>query len=121
MAGVSGKHVAKTRNAEPLPAPRKLGRALAGGTEPVARVDRGEFVGRPLRERTARVGRAIEQRIVVDDDDAVAREVDVELEPVSAKREAIVERGQGVLGPERRAASMRVDERPLCWGARCTL
>ena len=45
------------------------------------------------------------------DDDAVARQVDVELEPVGAKREAVIERGDGVLRPERRAAAVRVHER----------
>ena len=48
---------------------------------------------------------------MVDDDDAVARQVDVELEAVGAERQAVIECGEGVLGTQRRAAAMRVDER----------
>src|SRR3954471_21749131 len=51
----------------------------------------------------------------MDDDDAVTGQVDVELEPVGAKSETVVERGKRVLGAECRAASMREYERPLCW------
>ena len=40
--------------------------------------------------------------VVVHDDDAVAREVDVELEPVGAERQAVVERRERVLRPQRR-------------------
>jgi hypothetical protein len=47
----------------------------------------------------------------MDDDDPITREADVELESVSSKRQAVIERRDGVLGPKRRAAPMRVDER----------
>ncbi len=42
---------------------------------------------------------------------AVAREVDVELEPISAKREAVIERDDGVFGAKGCAAAMSVHER----------
>jgi hypothetical protein len=35
--------------------------------------------------------------------------MDVEFEAVGAARESVVEGGDGVLGPQRRATSMRVD------------
>jgi len=47
---------------------------------------------------------------VMHDDDAVTRQVDVELQPVRPEREAVIEREQRVLGPELRAAAVRVDE-----------
>ena len=71
-----------------------------------------ELVGGERRQRTAAVGRALQGRVVVHDDDAVAREVHVELEPVRAEGQAVIEGEQGVLRPERRAAAMRVDLRP---------
>jgi len=46
----------------------------------------------------------------MDDDHAVAREVDVELETVRAQTEPVVEGGDRVLGTERRTAAVRVDE-----------
>jgi hypothetical protein len=49
----------------------------------------------------------------MDDDDPVAGEVDVDLETIRAKLEAVVERCDGVFGPEGRAAAMRVNERAL--------
>ena len=49
--------------------------------------------------------------IVVNDDDAVAREVHVELEAVGAEREAVVERRDRVLRRQRAAAAMREHER----------
>ena len=58
------------------------------------------------------VCRAIERRVVMDDDDAVARQVHVELEAVGAERQAVVERRDRVLGRQRAAAAMREDERP---------
>ena len=45
------------------------------------------------------------------DHDAVAGEMDVELETVGAEGEAVIEGREGVLGPQRRAAAMGVDER----------
>ena len=48
---------------------------------------------------------------MVDDHDAVAGEMDVELETVGAERKAVIEGREGVLGPQRRAAAMGIDER----------
>ena len=50
--------------------------------------------------------------VVVHDDDAVARQVHVELEPIGAERQAVVERGDRVLRRERAAAAMREHQRP---------
>jgi len=49
---------------------------------------------------------------VVHDDDAVAREADVELEPVAAEAKAVVEGLDRVLGRKRAAAAMREHQRP---------
>ena len=55
-------------------------------------------------------------RIVVDDDDAVARQMHVELETVSASARPLSNADIVFSGPERRAAAMRVDERPAVLG-----
>ena len=47
----------------------------------------------------------------MDDHDAVAGEMDVELETVGAEGQAVIEGRERVLGPQRRAAAMGVDER----------
>ena len=52
---------------------------------------------------------------MVNDDNAIARQMDVEFETVGAEREAVVERGNRVLGRERGAAAMRKDKR-TCGG-----
>jgi hypothetical protein len=68
---------------------------------------------------------------MVHDDDAVPRQVDVELEPVGAERETMVECGERVLGPQGGAATVRIDERngkrlrqrhilPTCYVLRAT-
>jgi hypothetical protein len=48
----------------------------------------------------------------MDDSNAVARQVDVELEAIGAARHAVIERGERVLGPEAAPAAMRKDQ----WG-----
>jgi hypothetical protein len=48
---------------------------------------------------------------MMDDDHAVTREVHVQLDAVGAKRQSVVERRNGVLGPQRRAAAVRKDQR----------
>jgi hypothetical protein len=45
------------------------------------------------------------------DDDAVAREMDIQLEPVRAERQPVLERGDGVLRPQCGASAVGVDER----------
>ena len=49
---------------------------------------------------------------MVDDDDAIGREVDVELQTPGAQGEAVVEGRDRILGRERAPASMREDLRP---------
>ena len=70
-----------------------------------------QIVRRPLGDRTAQRCRAIERAIVMDDDDAVAGQMHVELETVGAERQAVVECGDGVFGRQRAAASMREHQR----------
>ena len=52
--------------------------------EVVARIHARQFAGREIGDRAPGIRRALKRRIVVHDDDAVAREVDVELEAVGA-------------------------------------
>jgi hypothetical protein len=47
---------------------------------------------------------------VVDDHDAVARKMNVELEAVRAEGQPVIERRQRILRAERGAAAMRIDE-----------
>ena len=49
---------------------------------------------------------------MMDDDHAVARQVDVELESVGPEREPVVERRNRILRRERAAAAMREHQRP---------
>ena len=56
------------------------------------------------------VGGPIERRVVVHDHGPVARQLHIELETVGAERQAVIERRQGVLGPQRGAAAMGVDK-----------
>ncbi len=49
----------------------------------------------------------------MDDHDAVAREVDVELEAIGAERQAVIEGLDRVLRPERGAAAMREGKGPV--------
>ena len=101
MSGLPDIASSTSRNVgTPIPC---LGRDTSGGRqrrEPVPGVDAGELFRRSLRDRSSRVRRPLEGRVVVDDDDAVAREVDVELEPIGAERQAVIERDDGVFGPQ---------------------
>ena len=102
------EHVGQRRHADPPTAERKA--AAVTKEEPGVRAR--QFAGGPLRHGTLEVRRPFERAIVMDDDDAVAREVHVELEAVGAERQAVVERRERVFRGERAAASMREDERP---------
>src|SRR5438034_441967 len=62
--------------------------------------------------RPPEAGRSIQRPIVMYDDEAVAGETDVELDPVGAERESVLERGERILGPQRGAAAMGEDQRP---------
>ena len=90
---IAGEHVGERRDAEPRRSSRRPSRVRRVG---------------PVRRSVV----SLQQPVVMDDDDAVAREVDVELEAVGAEREAVVECGDGVLGREGAAAAMREDQRP---------
>ena len=70
------------------------------------------------RDRPAPVRRPLQRRVVVDDDHAVARQVDVELEPVGAERQAVIEGREGVLGRERAPAAVREHQRARRSGQR---
>jgi hypothetical protein len=48
---------------------------------------------------------------MVHDHRPVARQLHVELQAIGAEGQAMIERGQGVLGPQRGAAPMGVDQR----------
>ena len=78
--------------------------------EVVSRIQPAQLIGGQRGERPSTVGRALQCRIVVHDDDAVAREVDVELDAVGAEREPVIERQQRVLRPKFRTATVRVDK-----------
>ena len=62
------------------------------------------------RDQAAAARRPLERVVVMDDDHAVARQVDVELEPLRATGDAVIERLEGVLRPERRTPPMGVDD-----------
>ncbi len=66
---------------------------------------------RPRRDRTRRVSRAIEGRIVTDDGFAVGGQMHIELEAIRARGETGVECRHGVFGRQRAAAAVREDER----------
>jgi hypothetical protein len=48
----------------------------------------------------------------MDDDDAIARKADIELEAVGSEREAVIERRDRVLRAKGRSAPVCVDKRP---------
>ena len=75
-------------------------------------VDALQFSRRAARDGPPCVGRALERIVVVDHYDAVAGQVDIELEAIRTKRETVVEPCDGVLRPERRPAAMRESEGP---------
>ena len=97
----------KLRNRNALPAERiARRRGLAVRGEPVPRVDTGELVGRERGNRPAGAGRTLEHVVVMHNDDAVARKVNVELEAVRSEGEAVIERRDRVFRPQRRAVSV---------------
>jgi hypothetical protein len=49
---------------------------------------------------------------------AVAGEVHIELQPVRAEREPVIEGGDCILRPEGRTAAVRIDEGPVYAGQR---
>jgi hypothetical protein len=81
------------------------------GVVMVTGVDGGEFRGRERMNRATAVRAAIEIGIVMDDGYAVAREADIELEPIGTRLHAAIERRDRVFGAECAPAAVRVDER----------
>jgi hypothetical protein len=63
--------------------------------------------GRPLGYRTVQICGPLEGSVVMHDHDAIASEVNVELQAISAERQSIVERGKRVFRCERSAATVR--------------
>ena len=82
-------------------------------------IDPRQFIRRAIGNRAGIAGRALERIVVMHDDHAVARQVHVELEAVGAAGQAVVERDQRVLGPERGAAPVCVNQRLFRKSARC--
>lgn len=78
----------------------------------MTRVGPSELVGSPVGDGTGQIDRPAKHAIVVDDDDAVAREAGVELQTVGATRQPRVERGDCVFRRERAPAAVGEDQRP---------
>ena len=87
---IAAQHLRQRRNRR-RPVPRNSKRRdgdRSGSRRPAARARAAERAAIGPRA----VGRALERRVVVHDDDVVARQVDVELEAVGAERQAVIER-----------------------------
>ena len=107
------EHGTQAGDADPLAAERIAGHGRRRvGSEAVPRVDARELIRAACSDRPLRVRRALERVIVMNDDDTVARQMDVELDTVSAERQSMIERDHRVLRPKRRAATVGKDERP---------
>ena len=76
--------------------------ARSESRHPAARAHR-----RSAPRSAAAVRGPIQRRVVVHDDDPVARQMDVELQPVGAERQPVIEGEERVLRPKRRPAAMR--------------
>src|SRR5262245_26386862 len=72
----------------------------------------GERVRRLPRHRPASIRGSLQRGVVVDDDHAIAREVNVQFEPVRTEGQAVVEGEDRVLRPQQRPAPMREHLRP---------
>ena len=81
------EHVTESRNADALSAKWILGLArLAVAIEPITRIDAGELIRRARCQRTCRISRSIEGIVMMHHHDAVAREMDIELDAIGAER-----------------------------------
>src|SRR5438477_449724 len=67
----------------------------------------------PVRDRPGQVRRPLQRPVVVNDDDAIGREVDVKLQTLGAEGQAAVEGRDGILRRERAPASMGEYLRPV--------
>jgi hypothetical protein len=103
------QHRIERRHANALAAKRV--RAVAG--EVIAGVDARQLAGGERIDRTLPIGGAVERAIVDDDGDAVARQLDVDLEAVGAERKTVVERRHGIFRGQQRAAAMRKHQRSV--------
>jgi hypothetical protein len=102
------EHVAKRRNAHPAPAKWMV----AGGIDPsVSGIDPRELGRGTTINGSGCVCCPVESRIVAHDHDPVRRKVDVEFQPVCTGPQPALERGHGVLGAKRAAATMGKDPR----------
>ena len=95
---ISGR-VASAFRWKAISLPAEAGSHIWRWNKPVPRIDPGELSRRLQPDRTAGIGRALEGRIVMHHHDAVAGEMDIELEPVGAESEAVIESHESVLGP----------------------
>jgi hypothetical protein len=97
------EHVAQRGDPHAALAERK---AAAIVREAASGIDRRQLGGCPRPHRAGPARRAIERRVVTDDGDAVRREMDVELEPVGARGDSQVERGDRIFRAQRAPAAM---------------
>jgi len=105
--GIATQDLAQRRDAKPAPAVRIPAVPI---DEVTARIELCELSGCELLDCTSPIRRPLQCRIVVDHDDAVARQVDVQLEAIRAERHAVIERRNGVLRAQRGPAAMRVND-----------
>ena len=95
---ITRQHLGEARNPASLAAkPREV----------VTRVQPRQLIGRSRGNRPGPIRRPLQRRVVVDDDHAVPRQVDVELDAVGAKCKTVIEGENRVLGPERCSAAVR--------------
>ena len=109
MIAVAPEHVAERRNADTLT--RKRAGVVLCETE--AGISAGQLVPGADGKRASKIGGAIERRIVMHDDNAIARKTHVEFDSVGLERKTVVERGDRVFGRERAAPAMRERERAV--------
>jgi magnesium chelatase subunit I len=107
--GQARQHVGKARNAEALSTKGRTAIRFEAG----AGVDARQLVGGERRDGAAAVGGAREVVVVHDDDFAVLREANVELDTVDAERRRAIEGRDGVLGSEAGAAAMGEYQRSI--------
>ena len=121
LVSIAAQNLAQCGDADVLSAERMFVTAVA---EMTAGIESCQLGLREVGDAPASAGGPFEGRVVVNDDDAILREVDVELEPIGAQREPVIECLDRILGPKRGTAAMCVNDghaRILCWfGERST-
>ena len=108
---ISGENGGQRRHPNALASKRRVG-VFRAATEMITGVGPRKLVGGPVRDRAGEVRRPLQCPVVVDDDDAIAREVNVELQTLGAERQAAVEGRDRILRREHAPASMREHLRP---------